>query len=242
MNRSLVFVLLWIAACAGPQIKAAYKSDVDATLASQAPASRDVPRAALEPRPWQVGQWTLYRTVHDGKPGYEKLSIVAHDDCGFWLEQVRQDYYHRSITKICYARMPWLPDTSGNYVANTMDLVQVMVSQGDRGRPQVWDFRKNPQMKESMKLLAQSVVSFDWVNKDSLPREDVAVPAGRFAGAATFPITVTVLWKTITVTTRIHADVPVYGIVRSDASTGQSSELLAFGDTGAESVLPTPVP
>ena len=238
MNRSLVLTLS-LAACAGPQIKAAYKSDVDATLA-EGHASMSMERAALAPHPWKVGQWALYRTVTDGKPGYEKYSIVGEDDCGFWLEQVQQDYYRRSVSKICYTRMPWLPDASGHYVADTMDLVQVMITQGDTGRAQVFDFRRNPQMKESMKMLAQTMVSFDWANKESLPREDLVVPAGRFAGTVTFPISVTVLWKTINVTTHIHPEVPVYGVVRSDASTGRVSELLAFGETGATSVLATP--
>jgi hypothetical protein len=240
VSRSLVLVLS-LTACSGPQIKAAYKSDVDATLAAQSPAQRELPRAALEPRAWKVGQWALYRTNTDGKPGYEKLSIVGEDECGFWLEQVQQDYYQRSISKICYSRMPWLPDDSGHYVADTLDLVQVMITQGNGGRLQIWDFRKNPQMKDSMKMLAQTLVTFDWVKKESLPREDLVVPAGRFDGTATFPFTLTVLWKTITVTTHIHPEVPVYGVVRTDASTGRISELLSFGESGAESVLQAPV-
>jgi hypothetical protein len=236
---ALVFALALVA-CGGPQIKAAYKTDVDTTLSSQRGDQRALGRAALEPMPWKVGQWAMYKTIDKGKPGYEKYSIVAQDDCGIWLEHVAQDYYRRSITKVCYSRMPWMPDGNGNYVAQIMDLVEVMISQGDTGQPQVWDFRQNPQMRESIKMMVSTMIDFDWRGKEALAREDVNVPAGSFSGAATWAVSATILWKTVTVNMRIHAEVPIYGIVRSQSSEGRVSELVDYGESGAVTALATP--
>jgi hypothetical protein len=232
----LILLATVAAACGAPSIRPAYKTDVDTRLAAQS-SRREIGTTTLEPRPWKVGQWALYRTVDEGKPGYEKWSIVGEDECGVWIETVSQDYYRRSITKVCYTRMPWLPDSRGNIVADAIDLVQVMHTRADDGETQTFDLRQNPGMKESMKMFASTMISFQWAHNDRLPRQDVDVPAGRFAGAAAFPLTVTVLWKSITVTTLVHAEVPVYGVVSQAASTGRTSELVDFGDAGATSML-----
>jgi hypothetical protein len=231
----LILLVTVVSAC-GASIRPAYKTDVDTQLAAKA-SPRELPPASLEPRPWKVGQWAMYRTMDDGKPGYEKWSIVGEDDCGVWIETVSQDYYHRTVSKVCYARMPWLPDSKGNIVADAIDLVQVMITRSDDNAPQTFDLRENPGMKDAMKMFATTMVSFQWHNNDALPREDVVVPAGRFGGAAAFPLTVSVMWKTITVTTLVHAAVPVYGVVSQAASTGRTSELVDFGDSGAVSML-----
>ncbi|HEY5933908.1 MAG TPA: hypothetical protein VIU61_04720 [Kofleriaceae bacterium] len=232
----LILLVTLAAACGAPAIRPAYKTDVDTRLAAQA-SRRELGPTSLEPRPWKVGQWALYRTMDDGKLGYERWSIVGEDECGVWVETVTQDYYHRSITKACYARMPWLPDSRGMIVADVIDLVQVMHTRSDDGETQTFDLRENPAMKQNMKMFASAFVSFQWANNDALPRQNVDVPAGRFSGAAAFPLTVTVFWKSITVTTLVHAEVPVYGVVRSTASTGRTSELVDFGDSGAVSML-----
>ena len=92
--------LVFATACFGPSVRPAYQKDVEATLAAHAAGNRDVGRQKLLLQPWRVGQWALYRTSNDGKLGYQKFSVVETDDCGIWIEQVTQDAYHRSISKI----------------------------------------------------------------------------------------------------------------------------------------------
>jgi len=224
-------ILVFVAGCFGPSVQPAYQKDVEVTLAAHAPGARDIAPEPLRLQPWKPGQWALYRTSDHGKIGYEKLSVVAADDCGVWIEQVRQDAYHRSVSKICYRGTPTLS------IADTMDLVQVLITQGDTGRPVVWDLRANPQAKQGMRMLVQSLVSVGWIGNEQLAREDVTVGAGRFLGAARYPATVNALFTTIEVTSMIHPAVPVWGIVRTTASTGVTSELVDFGQEGATSVL-----
>jgi len=101
----------------------------------------------------------------------------------------------------------------------------------------VWDFRQNPGMRDQIKLIAGALVSVGWIGDERLAREDVAVPAGRFAGAARWPMKVNALFTTIDVTAMIHPEVPVWGLVRTTASNGMTTELVDYGQDGAVSAL-----
>lgn len=227
--------LVFVAACFGPSVRPAYQKDVEVTLAGHAAGNRDVGPRPLQLQPWRVGQWALYRTSDHGKLGYQKVSVVATDDCGIWIEQVTQDAYHRSISKVCYRSMPEL--ASGRPIGDAIDLVQVMVTRGDSGKPMVWDFRQNPAARDQIKVIANSLVNVGWIGDERLAREDVAVPAGRFAGSARWPMTVNALFTTIDVTAMIHTEVPVWGLVRTSASNGMTTELVDYGQDGAVSAL-----
>jgi hypothetical protein len=232
--RSITIV--FITACFGPSPKPAYQRDVQAMLAAHPQSSRTIAASGLALKPWRVGQWALYKTSDRGKLGYEKISIVAADDCGMWIEQLRQDAFHRSINKICYASTPWIADQRGT-PADVIDLWQVLVSQGDSGRPIVWDLRRDPQARMGMKMLVQTVINFGWIGNGNLPREDIEVAAGRFEGAARYPAKISALFTTIDVTAMMHGEVPIYGIVRETASNGYTSELIAYGQDGASSLI-----
>jgi hypothetical protein len=234
--RAATITLVFATACFGPSPKAAYQRDVQAMLAAHPASSRTIAAGGLQLQPWRVGQWALYKTSNNGKLGYERLAIVAADDCGMWIEQVRQDAYHRTVNKICYASMPNITDQRGTPI-DVMDLWQVLISQGDKGRPMVWDLRRDPNARRGMKMMVQSLVSFGWLGNDSLPREDIDVPAGRFHGAARFPAKISALFTTIDVTAMMHGEVPIYGLVRETASNGYSLELVAYGQDGATSEL-----
>ncbi len=226
------------AASATAHVNAGYRSDVDAVLAANARGGARVgPPAALVPQPWRVGQWALYRTQHDGDLGYEKVGVVGQDACGMWIERVRQDYRHRTVTKICYRDMPQLP-ADARTIADAIDLVQVEISQHDGARARVLDFRggQNAQLKQAMQAFGAELVSFAWTA--ALPRQDVSVPAGTFEATARTTANVDVGFMSVTVDAWVHPEVPVEGLVESRSSNGIETALLAYGQDGAASVMP----
>src|SRR5215813_13384836 len=218
-------------------VNSAYRSDVDAVLAAnQRGGAQIAAPGALRPQPWKVGQWALYKTQHDGDVGYERFGVVGQDDCGIWIEQVRQDYKHRSVSKICYRAMPQ-PPTDAAKLASAIDLVQVQISQQDGRQPTILDFRdgRNAQMKQAMQMFGASLVSFDW--SDALPRRDITVPAGTFQGTAVTAANVNLGILSISVDVWVHPEVPVNGMVKSASSNGIETVLLAYGQDGATTTL-----
>ena len=65
----------------------------------------------------------------------------------------------------------------------------------------------------------------------TLPRNDVKVPAGRFARAVRVanPIDGSPAW--------FHPEVPITGMVKRNAGDGTTIELVSYGDTGATSPI-----
>jgi hypothetical protein len=180
----------------------------------------------LEPKPWKVGQWVLYKRRHGTEVGYEKLSVVADDPCGLWIEQVIQDHDGRWTSTFC-VHVPNWPRTAGAEL-------QVLITQGKGEEPAVFDFRNGQKTAERSRFdWVVSRVSASWRAAHQLPRETIRVPAGRFSDAL----------KVVTAdgasTRWSHPEVPFDGMVKQHATDGSiENVLLAYGDTGATSVLP----
>ena len=101
----LATVALAVAGCATTTTTTARGPDVNAVLATHA-APRDLPPPIkLEPPSANVGQWALYRTTENGEVGYERVSVTT-DGCGVWFEIEWTTRMHRTISKVCYTKLP----------------------------------------------------------------------------------------------------------------------------------------
>jgi hypothetical protein len=226
-QRGVAMVLVLVAVGCIPK----YKGDVDRVLAAHAgPAPQVAAPTALEPQPWRVGQWALYKTSQGGDVGYEKDSVVAQTACGIWIERLVQSYEHRSLWKSC-----WASDPSAG--TRAIDRIQVVVMQVDDRHPIVVDFRdgKNAQLRHTLDGVLMRLL---WKVDANLPREDVDVPAGHFAQTARSTTTVSMGAKSFDFTAWVHPEVPLGGLVKGRASDGTDALLLAYGQDGATSVLP----
>jgi hypothetical protein len=224
----LAALALAVSACA--TTTATRANDVDTVLATHT-APRDLPPPIkLEPPSATVGQWALYRTTEKGEVGYQRVSITT-DGCGVWFEIEWTTRAHRTISKVCYSK---LPDFNTN-AATWDNLVQIVVSKTDDEEPMVMDLRKEQNTRVKARLPLDDFHAYmdngRWRHAD-LPREDVAVTAGHFAMA------VKAVNHTHTITGWFHPGVPITGMVKTQTSEGMTVELVDYGDTGARSALP----
>ena len=238
MRKSAFIIAVFLVAACGPKINQAYKKSVDELLAQHPDKSENVPAPAeLTPQPWTVGQWALYKVTDKYGAGYERLSVVAQDDCGIWVETVRLSYAQKSVSKVCYERMPWDQDVDAA-VSEAIDLVKIMITQSEGNQPQVIDFRSG--QGAGMKMLMKGVVKnmyFEWWLGDDRPRETVAVPAGSFADTVRVEAKMSLGIMSVKSTGWAHPAVPVNGSVKV-VSKDYESVLLDFGQEGARTELP----
>jgi len=223
--RVIAFALL------APACAATYHGDVDTVLAShRSDHVEAAPPEELAPQPGKVGQWALYKAVdRHGEVGYQLVDITD-GRCGIWLEVVWGSATHRTVSKTCYRAMPDFAARAKSWES----LLAVAVTQLDADDPVIVDLRDPDGRSLAPRLqLARFHTVFDsarWRHED-LPREDVDVPAGRFARA----IRATSTGRGIT--SWFHPQVPITGLVESHSDDGARVELVAFGQDGATSAV-----
>jgi hypothetical protein len=224
-----VMVLITIAACV-PDARDAYRADVDRRL--QAPtAGRQVAAVGpLAPHPWKVGQWATYRTP---APGYETMSVVALEACGTWLSDDIHTYEGRKRWLICL-RTPAEGET-----ARPVDLVQLVIEERDNVPTPTQDFRSRSvadieRVRESPTFAAMiaRLMPATWAGDTSL-RETIDVPAGRFEMAVRSGEVI----QGTPITRWSHPEVPFDGTVEIRDANLRSYALMAYGETGASSVI-----
>ena len=231
-RRALVLACLLGVACA-PSINPRMQQATDALLASTRAGHDLAAPAAYEPMPWEVGQWVLMK-VTDGKqqPSIVRISVVAREGEGLWVESVTQDYYRRAISKILYAKMP-------RSAAEAAEAMQKLVTRTDDQDPVSYDFTGNDPgarfTKNLMKSFAQGIVAPAASPEQT---EDAQVTAGTFRGCARAMVKVTLGPISKDTTSWFHPAVPVNGSVKGVSADGEwTVELLDFGLTGARSEL-----
>lgn len=234
MRNILTAVLaLSLAGCA-PSINPQMKAATDSLAGSfQAQGRNQAAPAVYDPTPWAVGQWIVQRTVDDkGNVAIQRISVVAAEGDGMWLEFDRQDYFHHNITKILYSHIPRTVDEAA-------DVLLKVITKTDDKPAQTIDFATMPLaalMKNQFKAVAQNaVVSADVTQA---PKETVTVPAGTFQACAKFAVQVSVMGVTQKSTSWFHPAVPINGSVKGVSDDGKwSVELLDYGTSGATSKL-----
>jgi hypothetical protein len=217
--------LLMAVGC-GPSIDAAAKADIDKRVAALGAPKQSYPApTGFQPMPFAAGQWIRLKMVDDkGQPSFVTQKILSQEGDAFWLESITETYVGRNMVKLLLA------------IPNRMDPASVDIRAGA-----IKD--KNGQVTELtgpllslMKSSYQSVVSTLTVTWQGLPQEDVAVPAGTFAGS--YKARTDASWGpwNSSTTSWGHSAVPLSGLVKSvgiDKPT--TMELVDFGLTGAVS-------
>jgi len=234
MRNIITTVLaLGLAGCA-PSINPQMKAATDSLAGSfQTQARNQGAPAAYDPTPWAVGQWVVERTVDEkGNVAIQRISVVAAEGEGMWLEFDRQDYFHHNITKILYSHLPRTADEAA-------DVLLKVVTKTDDKPLQTIDFASTPMaslFKSQFKAVAQNAVVSSDVAQAS--KETVTVPAGTFQGCAKFAVQVSAAGMTQKSTSWYHPAVPINGAVKGVSDDGKwSIELLDFGTSGAASKL-----
>ena len=232
--------LVTVGGCAASSVNPAYKAKVDSVVAAQGHRTRQVPASAsLEAPHWKLGQWALYkrkrvRTVPYNRAGvgYEKLSVVAEDSCGTWIEVLQQSYEHRWKWMICMRSTPSVPADS----RAALELLQMVISQQDDDAPTVVDFRggQHPDYKRELEPMLSSLIGHPSPASAAPPRDEVDVPAGHFSGA----LRERGGDPSFTITSWYHQDVPFEGTVKRETSDGLEVVLLDYGHDGASSIIP----
>jgi hypothetical protein len=210
-------------ACAHHQDSTA-KIDIDRRVAALVPTEQPfAPPVAALPKPIAVGQWTLHKVVNaKGEPSLLTYKIVGEDGDAYWVEVADESYFGKKVTKM-------------------------LVSFGDRSNPSNMEIR-SIKVKDSAGNVSEIQANMIPATRSSwqeaanllviawqgLPREDVHVVAGNFAGCFRAPTSAQgggTAWA--------HPIVPITGLVRI-VSSGQPSvmELIGFGDMGATSEIP----
>lgn len=205
-GRASWIALLGLAVgCAGST--AGYRAEVTRVLAPRPPVRIAAPTATV-PRPWEIGQWALYRTRQDGDTAFQWLGVVAKDSCGTWVRSIEQSVKQEFIFTACVR-----PDASGRlrvaYVINERD-----------GKMATVDFRREPQVMPLLGFVPA------WTTTENLTGEAIDVAAGHFEGAIRVGAAL------------VHPAVPFAGWLKTRALDGAELELVAFGASDTSSIVP----
>ncbi|GEM_PF-3773190 len=211
--RALVVCVL-VVGCAG-SAKDVFKPYVEQTLAAHPLRAVDIsPPATVAARPLTVGTWALYRH----QDGFDRITVVAEDTRGTWVEFVTQSYDDRDEWLLCL-RM------------TEKDPLQAAIRMRDGAPPELVDFSagRRAQERTALAYLVSRVVPADWPALAYPATEDVDVPAGHFVHALRSDQADGTWWA--------HPAVPFDGLIRSHSGTGSDYVLVAYGDDAPWSIV-----
>jgi hypothetical protein len=211
----------------GPSIDPALKSDIDRRIAALGRPAQTFPQpVGFSPQPFQVGQWTQHKMVHDQQPSFLTNKVVGQVADAFWIESVHESYTGRTVTKILLA------------IGNRMDPASVeirgVVMKDRNGHVNTFEGPMLSMMQGMYRKLVSNLI----VSWQGQPQESATVPAGTFADC--FKMRTDAQWGPwkAASTSWSHPAVPLSGLVRSEGiDRPDTMELVAFGQTGAVSEL-----
>ncbi|MGE0395731.1 MAG: hypothetical protein AB7T06_03310 [Kofleriaceae bacterium] len=91
--------LVLLVACASS--RDAFREQVDTFFASH-PTSTKNPPNVLGTGPWVLGRWATYSRIGEsGARGFEKVTVVAVDACGTWIESTSVDVDGQHRVLVC---------------------------------------------------------------------------------------------------------------------------------------------
>jgi len=175
----------------------------------------------IQPR---VGAWIRYASKKpDGAQGHvtTHATLDQRDDRDFLIEVQTKGMVAQAWLGIGDMRRP-----------EDIELLSLKARIGG-GKVQTFDGQKGNAAKALFDSLLQSTAVPKF---DSLPQEDVTVQGGTFRGCFVWKNEVTVLGIRAKSTTWTHPSLPWPSAVKTETN-GYSSELVAFGLTGAKSLL-----
>lgn len=208
-------ILLLAAATCGPAINPQTQARVDVWKTSLSADASVYVSAEPRRRELSSGQWAQY-VEYDakGRPAQVTYKVVGREANSVWLEVERLSYHGHDVLKL-------------------------LLQAPDLGRPQAWRVGRTIMQRDDKapeellpssynKLVGPLFSSLQFEVREGAARS-VVVPAGTFQGA--------VLTEEIGSRTWIHGLVPITGYVKRLAASGVRSELVAFGDSGAETAI-----
>ena len=179
------------------------------------------------PRELTVGQWVRYRILwREGGESSLGYAVVGAEDGAYWMEV---DDRRRGARKV-FRMLVELGDRTD---PATLSVRQLITHDG-RDRREVPERLLETFQPVLRQLL--NVMFSDWEGREP---ETVSVPAGTFEGALHGVQQLELQGTRMTADVWHHADVPVTGMVRFRAQGEQRHqlELIAYGDSGARSLL-----
>ena len=234
MKKLIAVASMVLAAACAPSINPQMQSATDSMLSVIKGSHSEQAPASFSPMEWEVGQWLVFKStdVKNERPAVVKISVVGREGQALWVETESQDYFHHSISKTLYAKMPRNKD-------EVADAVLKIVTKTDDKAPQVLDFSSKEPGAALMKSMMKSTIQGISAPEVSLAStESVAVAAGSFQGCGKSTGKVTVGPMTVESTGWFHPAVPLSGMVKSESTDGTfKSELLDYGISGAKSAL-----
>ncbi len=120
-----VWLSVLLVGCAS---QAPYRDDVDAFFVKH-PSSTKNPPNVLGVGPWTLGRWATYSRIGEhGARGFDRITIVAVDACGTWVEDISLDVDQQHRLLVCVQ-----PSTS----SDPLDIVREVRFQGGEDLPSV---------------------------------------------------------------------------------------------------------
>jgi hypothetical protein len=219
-----ILLSLALTAC-GASINEAAKADIDRRASALGPSSREIEApTAPEPMALAPGQWMTLLQNDGEKRSFATYKIIGQDADAYWIEVSSETYYGKSATRMLVA----FGDRTD---PRSFDIRSVFTKDTD-GRIQEVPAPILSLMRSTYAGILDSFV----ITWSELPREDAAVPAGRFAGCFKGRSTVSFAGNSVTSDVWWHSAVPINGMVKSVGVDNEgTAELVDFGLTGARS-------
>ncbi len=234
MKKLIAFAAIIGAASCAPGVNPKMQSATDELVRSVRGSHSEPAPASFQPMEWNVGQWLVFKAtdVKNQRVSVVKLSVVGREGGGLWVESESQDYYHHTVSKTLYSRMPRNKD-------EVVDVILKVVTKTDDKAPKVLDFSSDQPGAAMMKGMMRSMLAGTSALEPTLvSAESVTVAAGTFQGCGKNTGKVSLGTSTLESTGWFHPAVPINGMVKSEASDGSiTTELLDYGTSGARSAL-----
>ncbi|MEZ5933960.1 MAG: hypothetical protein R3F54_18845 [Alphaproteobacteria bacterium] len=231
MKRFAIVGLFALSACSlTPPVDPAAQAALTQWNAGVQTSSATYADHGLRHTPPVVGSWAEYRAIDDSGQVSRALQKVVGEEAGaYWIESENQAPSGTTVVKSLIFAADW--SQPGN-----ID-IRRSFTQSNGGEPRELPVAVLGTLPGSL----ASNVGFSVSPGANGPVETVAVPAGRFEArkGSSEGIALPFIGNTST-TAWFNAAVPVSGVVKTETANGYRSELVAFGDSGAESVMPLP--
>lgn len=169
--------------------------------------------------PWRVGQWALYKHVERGEVAFDRITVIAEDRCGVWIQWVRELAAKRVTWTVCYRLDP--RDSSQRLVKSP----QIAIRQNENQSVTIFDIGAG--QWRGLHELESEVRNIDLFARATIPEAgalDATVPAGHFPRAAYEGRRDSEIWS--------HPEVPIGGLVKRRMRSGEvEDELLLYGNS-----------
>ncbi len=183
--------------------------------------------AAMEPKPWRIGQWARFRTTNSGRTvSFEQIRVIADDRSNSCIEWIDDSEAARTTWYIC---LRWEPNPTNDWQLTQARINTVVRVSSDDPTPRLWDFEDGQRKSTLQELLRGNTHKLAIHSRQFIPDgmlERVEVPAGDFVESIRNSYEAYELWS--------HPEVPFGGIVKLKTRTGEWERvLLAYGESAA---------